>query len=139
MSDFEGFGDFSYGRLRKWVHSPKALVRQNVKYNLLYFGTCLIQHDLNDQNIINEAVKNIYTARGIKSEAKLNIKKLPKLDVEINYAKIQIHTQPITVLELNQILFCEKTRVVVGSVFTVFVIRLSFRVIRRDFIFWHLL
>jgi hypothetical protein len=114
MTDSEEFGDFSYGRLRKWLHAPKALIRQTVKYNLLYFGACLIQHDINDQNIVNEAVKNLYSTKGMKPDSKLNIKKLPKLDLEISYAKIQIHTQPTTVLDLNQILFCEKTKVVVS-------------------------
>lgn len=66
MSESEEFGDFSYGRLgKKWIHSPKALIRHSVKYSLRYFGACVIQHDLNDQNIITEAVKNLYAARGV--------------------------------------------------------------------------
>jgi hypothetical protein len=58
-------GDFSYGRLRKWIHAPKSLIRQTIKYTLRYFGACIIQHDLNDQNVINEAVRQLYAARGV--------------------------------------------------------------------------
>jgi hypothetical protein len=50
----------------------------------------------------------------MKPDSKLNIKKLPKLELEINYAKIEIHTQPSTVIELNSIEFCEKTKIIVS-------------------------
>lgn len=72
----------------------------------------------------------------MKHGSKLNIKKLPKLDLEINYAKIQIHTQPKTNLELNQILFYEKTKIVVSPSLNLKNIEnLLFRVMKRAFIF----
>lgn len=65
MSDPDDFGDVSYGRLKKWQHAPRILIRQSVKYALRYFGASLIECDLRDQNVINEAVKNLCIARGV--------------------------------------------------------------------------
>lgn len=130
MSDPDDFGDVSYLRLKKWQHSPRVLIRQSIRYSLRYFGASVIQRDPRDQNVISEATENLCAARGVcylvhsvskkkfdsfrlqmKAGSKLNIKKLPKLDLEINYSKFVIHTQPSTTLDLGQILFCEKARI----------------------------